>query len=148
LRPGSEEIIFALMPTAIDEGRQAQFHEMMERLAEIQAHYGGVRGELLAKVRAELMALKPGQRTEASPKATPARSAPPKSTPHKAAPLKAPLKAAPPPAPEASSRPTQLKVAPLPGTTLPSCRACGRNMKEKGDGSLVCQNGHTRLLAG
>jgi hypothetical protein len=31
---------------------------------------------------------------------------------------------------------------------LPSCRACGRTMKEGPQGSLVCQNGHTRLLAG
>jgi hypothetical protein len=92
----------AQQPGTIDEGREAQFQEMMERFAEIQAKYRGVRGELLAKVRDELMRLKPERK--------------------------------------------QAKVV----TTgmLPSCRACGRTMRETGDGSLVCQNGHTRALAG
>lgn len=84
-----------------EDGRQAQFDEMMERLTEFQGRYRGVRGELLAKLREDLMKLKP-QRTAA-------------------------------------------KVA----TTgmLPSCRSCGRSMREAADGSLVCQNGHVRALA-
>lgn len=92
----------ATQPGTMDEGREAQFEEMMERFAQIQSKYRGVRGELLAKVREELMRLKPERKKE--------------------------------------------KVV----TTgmLPSCRACGRSMREAGDGSLVCQNGHTRALAG
>lgn len=84
-----------------EDGRQAQYDEMMERLAEFQGKYRGVRGELLAKLRGELMKLKPQRATT--------------------------------------------KVA----TTgmLPSCRACGRSMREAPDGSLVCQNGHVRALA-
>ncbi len=88
------------MAQAIDDGRQAQFQEMMERFEQIQSKYRGVRGELLAKVRDELMQLKPAAKKVDTSGA------------------------------------------------LPSCRACGRSMKETGDGSLVCQNGHTRLLAG
>jgi hypothetical protein len=101
-----------------EEGRQAQFAEMMKRLEEISAKYGGVRGELLAKVKDELQKLEPS----ASP----------------AAPVAVP-------APVAMKPPTQMKV--VTSTMLPSCRACGRTMKETGDGSLVCQNGHVRLLA-
>lgn len=86
----------------MDDGREAQFQEMMARFEEIQSKYRGVRGELLAKVREELLRLKPERK--------------------------------------------QQKVV----TTgmLPSCRACGRTMRESGDGSLVCQNGHVRALAG
>lgn len=95
----------------LDDGREAQFQEMMERLEEIRAKYRGVRGELLGRVREELMRLKP-QRSQGKP-----------------APAPTPAKAS---------------------TTamLPSCRACGRSMKETGDGALVCQNGHTRALVG
>ncbi len=86
----------------LDDGREAQFREMMERLEEIRAKYRGVRGELLGKVREELLRLKP---------------------------QRAPTKV-------------------VSEATLPSCRACGRSMKAQGDGSLVCQNGHTRPFAG
>lgn len=47
------------MNHGIDEGRAMQFDAMMKRLAAFQAKYRGVRGELLAKVHAELMSLKP-----------------------------------------------------------------------------------------
>jgi hypothetical protein len=33
------------------------------------------------------------------------------------------------------------------GNLKPSCRSCGRTMEEKGDGTLVCSNGHIRMLA-
>lgn len=42
-----------------EEGKEAQFQAMMEQLASMEARYKGVRGELLTKVRAELMRLKP-----------------------------------------------------------------------------------------
>jgi hypothetical protein len=96
----------------LDEGRALQFEAMMEMLASIQSKYKGVRGELLAKVRDELMKLKPDR--------TPISSAPPKLGPAPTPPEK----------------------------MLPSCRACGRSMKPSGaEGTLVCQNGHTRLVA-
>ncbi len=41
------------------EGRDDQFREMMQELASLEAKYKGVRGELLAKVRAEFAKLKP-----------------------------------------------------------------------------------------
>lgn len=47
------------MNHGIDEGRALQFEAMMQRLASLQAKYKGVRGELLARVREELMSLKP-----------------------------------------------------------------------------------------
>jgi hypothetical protein len=82
-----------------DDGRQAMFHEVMARLDGLQAKYRGVRGELLKKVRDELMQLAP----------TPAaRASPPK--------------------------------------LAPTCRACGRQMESRADGSFICQNGHTRLF--
>lgn len=93
---------------ASNDGRQAQFELMMQRLAELQARYRGVRGELLAKVWDELMALKPS---------------------------------------ESSTSMSVTVASSTSSTALPSCRACGRAMKEAGDGSAICQNGHTRLLA-
>ncbi len=41
------------------EGRDDQFREMMQELSALEGKYKGVRGELLAKVRAELEKLKP-----------------------------------------------------------------------------------------
>lgn len=111
------------MAHTMDDGRVQQFEEMMQALAAIQAKYSGVRGQLLAKVRDELMQLRPG--------ATRAE---------KAAPVSAEVKPKPTAVPAAKPSPTS--------HMLPSCRACGRSMREAGDGSLVCQNGHTRLLAG
>ena len=82
-----------------DDGRQAMFLEMMARLDGFQAKYRGVRGELLKKVRDELMQLA----TTSAAKASPPKAA-------------------------------------------PTCRACGRQMEARADGSLICQNGHTRLF--
>lgn len=48
-----------VMKATFDDGREAQFQEMMKGLSELQAKYRGVRAELLAKVRTELMRLKP-----------------------------------------------------------------------------------------
>jgi len=93
-----------------DDGREEQFQEMMEQVAALEAKYKGVRGELLAKVRAELQKLKPVRTT---------------------------LSVAPAPAPDRAA----------PAAALPSCRVCGRSMKLNGtDGSLICQNGHTRMV--
>ena len=41
------------------DGRQDQYQEMMGELSKLEARYQGVRGALLAKVRAELGRLKP-----------------------------------------------------------------------------------------
>lgn len=41
------------------EGREDQYREMLQQLATMQGKYKGVRGELLARVRAELEKLKP-----------------------------------------------------------------------------------------
>lgn len=60
----------------IDEGRALQFEAMMQRLASLQAKYKGVRGELLAKVRDELMSLKPAKDAPASPPRPAARATP------------------------------------------------------------------------
>ncbi len=41
------------------EGREDQFREMMQEMTALESKYKGVRGVLLAKVRAELAKLKP-----------------------------------------------------------------------------------------
>jgi hypothetical protein len=73
-----------------EEGREAQFREMMDRFAEIHARYKGVRGELLAKVREELQSLKPAKAPKAPQQAAPVKATPPPAAPPaaKAAPLK------------------------------------------------------------
>lgn len=51
-------------------GREDQFRDMMQALAGLEGKYKGVRGQLLAKVKAELAKLKPvgsGLVTVASP---------------------------------------------------------------------------------
>ncbi|MGV3621582.1 MAG: hypothetical protein ACO1OB_12230, partial [Archangium sp.] len=53
--------------TMLDQGRLQQFEEMMEQLSSMQAKYKGVRGELLAKVRDELMRLRPGANNTPAP---------------------------------------------------------------------------------
>lgn len=61
-----------------DEGRDEQFRAMMQQLAALEAKYKGVRGELLAKVRDELMKLKPTRaRLEVAPAPAPDRAAAP-----------------------------------------------------------------------
>lgn len=47
------------MKATFEDGREAQFQEMMQQLSQLQSKYKGVRGELLAKVREELARLKP-----------------------------------------------------------------------------------------
>lgn len=51
--------IHFVMKATFEDGREAQFQEMMRGLAQLQAKYRGVRAELLVKVRDELMRLKP-----------------------------------------------------------------------------------------
>ncbi len=109
---------------AMNEGRLQQFEAMMEQFAAIEAKYRGVRGELLAKVRSELMRLNPRARQTAE-LAAPAPVAAPK------------------PSPVAKPRPTPNPVL---AAALPSCRMCGRGMKREGD-VLKCERGHTRSVA-
>ncbi len=104
------------MKSTFDEGREAQFQEMMQQLAQLKSKYKGVRGELLSKVSEELARLKPNA-VQAAPK-TPTLT---------------------PPTPA-------IRVASASADKmLPSCRMCGRGMRRNdADGSLVCDKGHTR----
>jgi cytochrome c556 len=47
------------MKGSYEEGREDQFRQMMQEMTALEGKYKGVRGELLAKVRAELSKLKP-----------------------------------------------------------------------------------------
>ena len=92
-----------MLGSTYEDGRSEQYRQMMAALAQLQGKYKGVRGELLAKVKAEL---------------------------EKTAPTK----------------PSLRMVTPPPAKPAP-CRACGREMRPSGtDGTLVCQNGHSRIL--
>jgi hypothetical protein len=57
-----------------DDGREEQFEAMMKQLAAMAAKYKGVRGELLEKVKDELLKTKPGRSTGAG--AAPMSTAP------------------------------------------------------------------------
>lgn len=126
--------------TMLDQGRLQQFEEMMEQLSSMQAKYKGVRGELLAKVRDELMRLRPGANT------TPASTPPAAKVEAKAEVVEAPAPVAPPvltvvPRPKPTPNP-------ITANALPSCRVCGRSMKQgEVEKTLVCEKGHTRTLA-
>lgn len=121
------------------EGREAQFQEMMEQLSQLQAKYKGVRGELLAKVREEFEKLKPTRNATV----TSVRSAPvARATP--ARPATAAATTAPSTARATPARPLTSAAT---ASMLPSCRVCGRTMKQANDNSLVCQNGHIRLAS-
>ena len=134
MRRNSDTEVNMTTMDAMNEGRLQQFEAMMEQFAEIQAKYKGVRGELLAKVRAELMRLNPNSRQPA-PTPMPA----PVAKPVVAAPVAAPA----PVAVVARPRPTPNPVI---AAALPSCRVCGRGMKRDGD-QLKCERGHTRALS-
>ncbi len=56
-----------------EDGREAQYQEMMQGLAKLQGKYKGVRGELLAKVSEELAKLKPAGGPSAPVSAAPCR---------------------------------------------------------------------------
>jgi hypothetical protein len=118
------------------DGREAQFHEMMEQLSHLQAKYKGVRGELLAKVREEFEKLKPTRNATV----TPVRAAPPPATSARS------ISSAGPAATTARGPARPITSAATAGM-LPSCRVCGRTMKQANDNSLVCQNGHIRLAS-
>lgn len=68
--------VISEMKGTIDDGRELQFEAMMEQLASMQAKYKGVRGELLAKVREELMRLKPVRSAPATPPPPPEKVLP------------------------------------------------------------------------
>lgn len=140
------------MKPTFEDGREAQFREMMQQLAQLQAKYKGVRGELLAKVHEEFLSLKPsGVKAPAS--AAPlsvARAPAPMPEPAPAKAKRDPAPAAPPapavlaPPPAAVATIAKGKAANLaPEKILPSCRLCGRGMKLEGS-NLVCAKGHTR----
>lgn len=122
------------------EGREAQFQEMMDQLSQLQAKYKGVRGELLAKVREEFEKLKPTRNATVSS----VRAAVPAATP-----ARAPARSMTPAAPAATPArgPARPITSPATAGMLPSCRVCGRTMKQANDNSLVCQNGHIRLAS-
>jgi hypothetical protein len=127
-----------------EEGREAQYREMMKQLAALQAKYKGVRGVLLEKVRAEFLALNPSGSASA-----PAVSAPAPEKKIVAAPLpeKKVVAAPPPPAEKVAAKPAAPAKAAALGKILPSCRVCGRGMTPSADGNLVCAKGHTRSAA-
>ena len=118
-----------------EEGREAQYREMMKQLGVLQSKYKGVRGELLEKVRAEFVALNPSARTAVV------------AIPEKKVAAAKVVVAAPAPPEKAAAKPAvPLKAAAL-GKILPSCRVCGRGMTPSPDGNLVCAKGHTRSAA-
>ena len=116
-----------------EDGREAQFQEMMQQLTQLQSKYKGVRGELLSKVREELAKLKPGaaKQLEAAPV--------PKPSPGliRVTPALKPV-----------STPSVRVASTTAEKMLPSCRMCGRGMRlNDADGGLVCEKGHTRPSA-
>jgi hypothetical protein len=127
-----------------EEGREAQFGDMMQQLAVLQAKYKGVRGELLAKVSEEFERLRPGHQPQA---ANPVDSKPRRPV----------AVASPPPLAETPKQPAPVAMTPHTKSqapraistiqnALPSCRVCGRGMKPKNGlaGDLVCERGHVR----
>lgn len=136
-----------VMKATFEDGREAQYQEMMQELARMQAKYKGVRGELLEKVRAELSALKPSR---------PAHRLAPPATPPPAAkiavervPVEKPsAEKSPAPKPAAEKAPVQKVSTAKLGAMLPSCRLCGRGMKlDEAANNLVCDKGHTRAAS-
>ena len=126
-----------VMKATFEDGKEAQFQEMMQQLSALQAKYKGVRGELLAKVREEFEKLKPSEPTalESKPVVKPVVAAVP-----------LPKEAGERRSPRATLSPAR---APFPAKMLPSCRVCGRGMKvnDADANSLVCERGHTRSAA-
>ena len=138
-----------VMKATFEDGREAQYQEMMQELARMQAKYKGVRGDLLEKVRAELSALKPSR---------PAHRVPPPTPP--AAKVTAPhAKVTAPAAKVTVEKPAVEKIATAKvpvekvsaqraSAMLPSCRLCGRGMKlDEAGSNLVCDKGHTRAAS-
>lgn len=130
------------MKATFEDGRQAQFREMMAQLTQLQSKYKGVRGELLAKVREELERCKPGsENANAEPKIASREIA---SREIAARELAAPATVVPDIAPPI--RVAAIRVASASADKmLPSCRKCGRTMRlNDADGGLICEKGHTR----
>lgn len=126
--------------TTFEDGREAQFQEMMQQLTQMQARYKGVRGELLAKVREEFSRLQPGAATaiEAAPA--------PKPSPMLKAPQPKPSPALIRVSPALQPATPSIRVAAFAADKmLPSCRTCGRGTRlNDADGGLICEKGHTR----
>lgn len=143
-----------VMKATFEDGREAQYQEMMQELARMQAKYKGVRGDLLEKVRAELSALKPSRPAHRVPAPTPP-----------AAKVAAPAAKVTVPAAKVAAEKISLEkvtvekvaTAKLPvekvsaqraSAMLPSCRLCGRGMKlDEAGSNLVCDKGHTRAAS-
>ena len=119
-----------VMKATFEDGREAQYQEMMQELARMQAKYKGVRGDLLEKVRAELSALKPSRPAHRVPAPTPPAAkvaAPPAKVTAPAAKVTVEK-----PAVEkvaAAKLPVEKVSAQRASAMLPSCRLCGRGMR-------------------
>ncbi|MCU0695723.1 MAG: hypothetical protein MUC96_04230 [Myxococcaceae bacterium] len=136
----------------------ASTKDVLARFDAVATKYKGVRGELLAKVREQLV----GDGAAAAPKPAPvvARPAPVVAKPAPVVAKPAPVVVAPPPPPPVQLQPQASidSVRQLRRSTpeqkaavanmLPSCRVCGRGMKPAGSGTLMCEKGHVRNLAG
>ena len=120
------------MKSTFEDGRAAQFQEMMQQLTQMQSRYKGVRGELLAKVAEELARMKPG---------APAIKVDSEFTRMKPGAI---TTAAPPTPPIPAIKVASASAEKM----LPSCRMCGRGMRRNdADGTLFCEKGHTRPSA-
>ena len=127
------------MKSTFEDGRAAQFQEMMQQLTQLQAKYKGVRGELLAKVAEEFARLKPGAATVAAPVA--AVKATSEFTRMKPGVVTTAPQAAPPTPPIPAIKLASASAEKM----LPSCRMCGRGIRRNdADGTLFCEKGHTR----
>lgn len=131
------------------EGRGDQYREMIDALDRLSEKYKGVRGELLARVKAEMGKLAPNAEGAAKAEAVapaPEKAKlnvvkPPPPSPAVAQPVAV---AAPPPSPKSPPVQKAPLLSPATQNMAPSCRVCGRGMKPAETGGYVCQNGHTR----
>jgi hypothetical protein len=135
--------------------------DVMARFDAVASKYKGVRGELLAKVREQLESSLESGAAATKPAPVAAKPAPVMAKPapvmmSKPAPVPPPAVVAPVSVaqPQASvesirqlrrSTPEQKAAV---ANMLPSCRVCGRGMKSAGSGTLMCEKGHVRNLAG
>ena len=142
-----------VMKATFEDGREAQYQEMMQELARMQAKYKGVRGDLLEKVRAELSALKPSRPAHRVPAPTPPVAkvtAPPAKVTAPAAKVTAEKISVEKVSAEkvALQKPVEKASAQRASAMLPSCRLCGRGMKlDEAGNNLVCDKGHTRAAS-
>ncbi|MDX2011079.1 MAG: hypothetical protein SFW67_12845 [Myxococcaceae bacterium] len=138
----------------------ASTKDVLARFDAVATKYKGVRGELLAKVREQLVGDPATPASAAKPAPVVARPAPVVAKPAPVMTKPTPVIVAPPPPPPVQLQPQASieSVRQLRRSTpeqkaavanmLPSCRVCGRGMKLAGSGTLMCEKGHVRNLAG